>query len=356
MFSTSALSTRVTASSLLTAAAMGGVAWHMPAQAQQPPPNPPDIRELKALYQRPPARPVENEALIELGRLLFWDPRLSASGKTACVTCHLPYLGWATTDDRSRSDSGRPTSRKSQTLLGLGHADGVPVGWDGRSATLEAQIKSSIGTGSMSMQGTATPVKVEVIEARIREIPQYVEKFNAALPNTPVNINSIATAIAAYERTMEPGPASFDRWIDGDKSAISESAKRGFVLFNTKANCEACHSGWRFTNDSFHDIGTTTTDLGRGRQLNNIKAMQYAFKTPTLRSVALRPPYMHNAAQINLYNVVKHYEKGGIDRPSRSAEIFPLALSEQDRLDLVAFMQSLTGMPEGESAPKLPSP
>jgi cytochrome c peroxidase len=82
--------------------------------------------------------------------------------------------------------------------------------------------------------------------------------------------------------------------------------------------------------------------------------MQYAFKTPTLRSVALRPPYMHNASEMNLYDVVKYYEKGGIDRPSRSAEIFPLQLSEQDRLDLVAFMQTLTGMPEGEPAPKLP--
>jgi cytochrome c peroxidase len=126
------------------------------------------------------------------------------------------------------------------------------------------------------------------------------------------------------------------------------------VLFNGKANCEACHSGWRFTNDSFHDIGTTSTDLGRGQQLKSVKAMQYAFKTPSLRSVALRPPYMHNASEMNLYDVVKHYEKGGIDRPSRSAEIFPLQLSEQDRLDLVAFMQTLTGMPEGEPAPKLP--
>jgi cytochrome c peroxidase len=116
----------------------------------------------------------------------------------------------------------------------LGYADGAPVGWDGRSATLEAQVKSSISTGSMSMHNTDTPVKLEVIEARIREIPQYVEKFNAALPNTPINIDSIATAIAAFERTMEPGPAPFDRWIAGDEAAISESAKRGFVLFKAR--------------------------------------------------------------------------------------------------------------------------
>jgi cytochrome c peroxidase len=355
MLSTRAFPIRAAfSSSVFIAVGLSVITWTLPAQAQAPQPAPPDIRELKALYQRPPARPIENRALVELGRFLFWDSRISASGKTACATCHFPYLGWATTDDRSRGDSGRSTSRKSQPLIGLGHADGAPVGWDGRSGTLEAQVKSSISTGSMSMHNTDTPVKLDVIEARIREIPQYVEKFNAALPNTPINIDSIATAIAAFERTMEPGPAPFDRWIAGDEAAISESAKRGFVLFNGKANCEACHSGWRFTNDSFHDIGTTSTDLGRGQQLKSVKAMQYAFKTPSLRSVALRPPYMHNASEMNLYDVVKHYEKGGIDRPSRSAEIFPLQLSEQDRLDLVAFMQTLTGMPEGEPAPKLP--
>jgi cytochrome c peroxidase len=291
MLSTRAFPIRAAlSSSVFIAVGLSVITWTLPAQAQAPQPAPPDIRELKALYQRPPARPIENRALVELGRFLFWDSRISASGKTACATCHFPYLGWATTDDRSRGDSGRRTSRKSQPLIGLGHADGAPVGWDGRSATLEAQVKSSISTGSMSMHNTDTPVKLEVIEARIREIPQYVEKFNAALPNTSINIDSIATAIAAFERTMEPGPAPFDRWIAGDEAAISESAKRGFVLFNGKANCEACHSGWRFTNDSFHDIGTTTNDLGRGQQLKSVKAMQYAFKTPTLRSVALRPP------------------------------------------------------------------
>jgi cytochrome c peroxidase len=207
----------------------------------------------------------------------------------------------------------------------------------------------------MSMSGTDKAVKVEVIEQRIRENPIYVEKFNVALPNAPIDIEAIAKAIAAYERTMEPGIAPFDRWVERDEAAISESAKRGFVLFNSKANCIACHSGWRFTNDSYHDIGTSTKDFGRGRVVKTEPAMQYAFKTPTLRSVALRPPYMHDGSMPNLYAVVRHYEKGGIERPSRSPEMFPLQLSEQDRLDLVAFMQTLTGVVEGESAPTLPN-
>jgi cytochrome c peroxidase len=324
-----------------------------PASAQQF--SAAEIAAMKADYKRPPPRPVENPALVELGRTLFWDPRVSASGKTSCASCHLPNLGWAVTDPRSRNDSGKPTSRKSPTLIGIGHLPpGVPNGWDGRNATLEAQAKSSIATGSMSMRETDTPVKVEVIEERIRAVPDYVERFKAALPDTPINVDTIAKAIAAYERTFEPGPAPFDRWVNGDEQAISDSAKRGFALFTNKALCFTCHGGWRFTDDKFHDIGTSTTDLGRGRELKTDPQMAYAFKTPTLRSVALRAPYMHNASAANLDEVMRHYEKGGIDRPSRSPTMMPLQLSDQERRDLVAFMETLTGVPEGDDAPKLP--
>lgn len=327
------------------------------AQPQKPSPLPSaeDLAVLKEAYRRPAAKPVENPQLVDLGRHLFWDPRLSASGKTTCVGCHLPYLGWAATDARSRSDSGRPTSRKSQPLIGIGHAENPLVGWDGRNKDLEAQVKSSIEGGSMSMKGTDAPVDVATIAARIQAVPDYVAMFAAAMPGTAIDINSIAKAIAHYERHIEPGIAPFDRWVEGDESAISDSAKRGFVLFNGSANCVACHGGWRFTDDNFHDIGTATGgDRGRGNEMKDDAAMQFAFKTPTLRSVALRPPYMHNASAATLYDVIRHYEKGGIDRPSRSPAMMPLDLSEQDRLDLVAFMQTLTGLPEGEAPPKLP--
>jgi cytochrome c peroxidase len=305
-----------------------------------------DLARMKSEYRRPPPLPIKNPALAELGRELFFDPRLSASGKTACATCHFENLGWGVTDARSKTDSGKPTSRKSQPLIGIGYAGKAPVGWDGRSATLEAQAKSSIASGSMSMRETDTPVKVDVIEERIRSDAGYVAKYQAALPGSPINIDSIATAIAEFERTLEPKPAPFDRWIEGDERAIPESAKRGFELFNTtKSMCFTCHSGWRFTDDKFHDIGTTTTDLGRGRVVKDDEQMQYAFKTPTLRSVALRPPYMHNASEKTLYDVMRHYEKGGIDRPSRSPLMMPIQLTDQERSDLVAFMETLTEAP-----------
>jgi cytochrome c peroxidase len=300
-----------------------------------------DIAAMKREYRRPPPRPIENQAVVELGRDLFFAPQLSASGKTSCASCHFAELGWGVKEPRSQNDSGKLTSRKSQPLIGLGHAGDTPVGWDGRSATLEAQAKASIETGSMSMRETPTPVKVDVIVERIRSDTAYVAKFNAAMPNTPITIDSIVKAIAIFERTLEPGTTPFDRWIEGDEQAISEAAKRGFVLFNGKTNCFACHSGWRFTDDKFHDIGTTTNDPGRGRVVKNDELMQFAFKTPTLRSLAVRPPYMHNGSHVTLVEVMKHYEKGGIERPSRSPLMMPIELSDQERQDLIAFMETL---------------
>ncbi len=308
-----------------------------PARSQAP-----DLTAAKREFRRPPPLAAGDPALVALGRELFFDPRISASGKTACASCHTPELGWVVTEPHPLNDSGKPSGRKAQPLIGLGHAGAAPVGWDGRNATLEAQARNSIATGSMSMRETATPVKVETIVDRIRAAPEYVAKFDAALPGKPIDLDAVAAAVAAFERTIEPGIAPFDRWIGGDEAAISVAAKRGFALFNGKAGCSACHSGWRFSDDQFHDIGTTTTDLGRGREVKD-EALNYAFKTPTLRSVALRAPYMNNASVPTLEDVVKFYEKGGIGRPSRSPMLMPFALTDQERLDLVAFMQTLTG-------------
>jgi len=307
---------------------------------------------LKEQYRRAPARPVENKALADLGRDLFFDPIISASGKTACGSCHFPNVAWTVTDARSLNDSGKLTSRKSQTLIGLGHmAPSTPIGWDGRNASLEAQAKASIATGSMSMRETDTPVPVPVIEERVRAHAGYAAKFKTALPNAPINIDTIVQAVAVFERTIEPEQAPFDKWVEGDEGAIPVEAKRGFELFNGKALCFACHRGWRFTDDLFHDIGTTTTDRGRGVALKDDPQAQFAFKTPTLRSVALRPPYMHNASSATLEDTVRHYEKGGIDRPSRSPLLQPIKLTDQERSDLVAFMETL-GPPRSTAGTK----
>ena len=330
----------VAAAVLLAAAGIFAMTQPLPAQG---------FNAIKANYRRPAPRPIENEALAKLGRNLFFDTRISASGKTACASCHFPELGYVVTDAHPINDSGKPTSRKSQPLIGLGHAGKARVGWDGRSATLEEQAKASIATGSMSMRETETPVIVEVIEERVKSDSGYVTNFNAALPGQPIDIDTIVLALAVFERTLEPAITPFDRWLSGDEGAISAAAKRGFALFNGKAACVACHNGWRFTDDQFHDIGTTTTDQGRGKAAKD-ESLNFAFKTPTLRSVALRAPYMHNGSLATLNDVVRHYEKGGIDRPSRSPLLVPIALSYAERHDLVVFMSTLTGEGEG---PKL---
>jgi cytochrome c peroxidase len=198
----------------------------------------------------------------------------------------------------------------------------------------------------MSMQQTDTPVKVETIVARIGAEGGYAARFNAALPGRPIDLGTVARAVAAFERTLDPGIAPFDRWVAGEEGAITDAAKRGFGLFTGKAACAACHRGWRFTDDDFHDIGITTTDEGRGREVKNA-SLNFAFKTPTLRSVALRAPYMHDGSITTLADVVRHYEKGGIDRPSRSPLMQPIRLTEEERRDLVAFMGTLTGDESG---------
>ena len=314
-----------------------GLCWAAPASAQAP-----DLTAAKRDYRRPPPLAVPNGALVALGRQLFFDPLISASGKTSCASCHAPELGWTVKDAHPTNNSGKPSGRKSQPLIGIGHAGNAPVGWDGRNASLEAQAKNSIATGSMSMRETPRPVKVETIVERLGAAPEYVAKFNAALPGKPIDVDAITQAIAAFERTIEPGQSPFDRWIGGDEAAISPAAKRGFALFTGKAGCSACHSGWRFTDDQFHDIGSSTSDLGRGREVKDVH-LNYAFKTPTLRSVALRAPYMNNSSVATLDDVVKFYEKGGIARESRSPMLMPFALTDQERGDLVAFMETLTG-------------
>ena len=135
------------------------------------------------------------------------------------------------------------------------------------------------------------------------------------------------SAIAVFERTLEPGDRALDRRIEGNEIAISDAASAASSLFNGKTNWIACHSGWRFTDDKFHDIGSTITDPARGRAVKDDELMQFSLQDATLRSVAVRPPYMQNGSQATSVDVMKHYEKGGIDRPSRSPLMMPIELS-----------------------------
>ena len=154
---------------------------------------------------------------------------------------------------------------------------------------------------------------------------------------------------------MVTGWAPFDRWVDGDEAAISDSAKRGFALFNGKGGCSACHSGWNFTDNKFHDIGLPTDDIGRGKfEPGNPKAA-YAFKTPGLRNLIYRAPFGHHGQFPDLPSIIAFYASGGIDRPSKSVLIKPFPLSSDEAKDLLEFLHSLTAEKTETALPNLPN-
>jgi cytochrome c peroxidase len=167
-------------------------------------------------------------------------------------------------------------------------------------------------------------------------------------------VDTIAAAIASYERTVVSNSAPFDKWVAGDEGAIPTAAKRGFALFNGKANCAVCHSGWRMTDDGFHDIGISGSDRGRAAIAPGIVQLEYAFKTPTLRNVNQRAPYMHDGSLTTLSAVIDHYDTGFVSRPSLDTQMHRLSLTPEEKADLLAFLDTLTSVDSPAVVPQLP--
>lgn len=303
-------------------------------------------------YHRPAEIPFPksnpySDAKVKLGKVLFFDPILSGSNVRSCATCHNPGLSWGDGRGRALGEGQKPLPLRSPTLLNVAW---IPkLGWDGHFRDLEAVAMGPI-TGAANMN-----LPENELIARLGAIPGYTEAFHAAFGEGPITRKKVERALATYERTIVSPESSFDRWIAGDDKALSDAAKRGFDLFNSKANCAACHSGWAFTDASFHDIGTAKDDdLGRGKLFPTSMKLKYAFKTPTLRDVARRGPYMHDGSVESLEAVIDLYNRGGIDRPSRSDEIRSLNLTKEEKADLVAFLRSLNSGTEPYPLPVLP--
>jgi cytochrome c peroxidase len=279
--------------------------------------------------------------------MLFFDPILSGSSVRSCATCHSPSLSWGDGRGRAMGEGQKPLPLRSPTLLNVAWTP--KPGWDGHFRDLEAVAMGPI-TGETNMNLPES----EMVK-RLAAIPGYVDAFNAAFGEGDVTRRKIELALATYERTIVSAEAPFDNWIAGEENAISAAAKRGFDLFNGKANCAACHSGWAFTDASFHDIGSATkSDIGRGALFPKSVKLQYAFKVPTLRDVARRAPYMHDGSVPTLEAVLDLYDRGGIERPSRSDEIRPLHLSQDEKADLIAFLRTLDAAPRPYPLPTLP--
>jgi len=308
---------------------------------------------LKAKYRRPAEIPfpADNPYTPEkaaLGKSLFFDPRLSGSQNMTCASCHNPSFGWEVPLKGAVGAMNTVLARNAPTVINQAWSSGHYF-WDGRAPTLEEQAKGPIET-DVEMN-----LPLDEAVRRLKSISDYDRWFNHVFPGQGITGDNIVSALATFERTVVSSYAPFDAWIDGDDAAISKEAKRGFVLFNGKANCAVCHTGWNFTDGKFHDVGTDTIDIGRGKiDPGNPKA-KYAFKTPSLRDISQRAPYMHNGSLADLDAVMAHFVAGGVNRPSVSPQMRKIDLSAQEVADVIAFLKTLTGTSQIVSLPVLPN-
>ena len=287
---------------------------------------------------------------IELGRALFFDPRLSGNGAMSCASCHNPSLGWSDGLKTAVGWGGQVLGRATPTVLNTAY--NTQFMWDGRKKSLEDQALGPMKTPQeMNTDFTAAL-------ARLKALPGYVTMFDKAYPGEGVSEETIAKAIAAFERTVIVNDTAFDRWLAGDRNAMTLQQWRGYKVFvdPVKGNCAACHAAPNFTDNGFHNIGIASKgDPDPGRYgIRKVASMQGAFKTPSLRDIELTAPYFRDGSAQTLRDVVEHYVRGGDDRSNLSATMKPLTLSEQEKDDLVAFMKALTGQRKAITVPNLP--
>jgi cytochrome c peroxidase len=313
-----------------------------------------DRAAAKLKYRRPETSPQPpgngtSPARVELGKLLFFDPRLSGSGLISCATCHNPSFAWGDAMDRAVGWQMKRLVRRTPTILNVAWAD--TLFWDGRAASLEEQAVGPIASPD------EMNVPIEDVLKKIRSLAGYRTLFQKAYPaeSDSVNKDTLAKAIASFERTVVSSKAPFDEWIEGREQAIPESAKLGFDVFNTRGNCSRCHTGWNFSDDGFHDLGISTADPGRGKFFPGKEDMQFTFKTPTLRNVARRAPYMHDGSVDTLEAVIELYDKGPrIHRESISPDFVKLNLSADEKRELIDFLSTLTSQDRPVELPLLP--
>ena len=336
---------------IVACGALAGTVAHAEGTATTTTSTAVDPHTLLSDYQRPTKVPAPKSnpmtpQKIALGQMLFFDPRLSGSGAISCSSCHNPALGWGDGLPKGLGHMGGRLGRHTPTILDVAY--GEPYFWDGRAETLEDQAKGPL-TSAKEMNMPA-----DVALSRLQSIPGYVTAFERAFPGRAISLDTFAAAVASYERTVISGSAPFDKWVAGDEQAVSAAAKRGFVLFNGKADCAACHSGWRMSDDGFHDIGLADTDRGRAAIAPGIVQLEHAFKTPTLRNINQRAPYMHDGSMTTLAAVIDHYDHGFEHRDSLDSQIHPLGLTSAEKSDLLAFLDTLTSVDAPAVVPVLP--
>ena len=302
-----------------------------------------DLSEWKLPPVPVPADNPQSQAKVKLGHMLTFDTRLSKNNSISCAGCHLPFAGGGGHTPRAFGQGGE-LGRWAPSWINAAYY--TSLFWDGRAASLEEQTGALPGhMGPISAPGEMGG-DVDAIVKKLNAIPGYKQAFKAAFGEGATRQN-IAKAIAAYERTLIARNAPFQRYVNGDKAALSPAAKRGFELFRGKAECVACHTPPLLTDNAFHNIGVPQVgplkeDKGRYAVTRN-KDDIGAFKTPSLYNSASFLFFMHDGAFSTMRQVIEHYNRGGdAKNPHQDAAIEPLHLTDAEVSDLIAFMESLT--------------
>jgi cytochrome c peroxidase len=287
----------------------------------------------------PPGNP-PSSAKIRLGKELYFDPRLSADGTVSCATCHNPALGWSDEGPTSKGIQGQLGGRRAPPVSNAAYA---PLQfWDGRSPSLEDQAKGPI-QNPVEM-GNTHEAMIQTVSA----IAAYQDEFKAVFGEGPITVDQVADAIAAFERTVVTTDSRFDRYARGDHSALTPLEKEGLEIFNGKGHCTGCHWGPYFSDGRFHNLGVPpkdpkNPDLGRYVVTKDPRD-KGAFKTPTVRDAARRPPYLHDGSEKTLESLIDFYDRGGGKDPNFDPLMVPLRLTKHEKAALVAFIKALDSL------------
>ncbi|MEZ6063805.1 MAG: cytochrome c peroxidase [Planctomycetaceae bacterium] len=311
--------------------------------------EPTDDNQLAPLPDQVPA-PADNPTTpekVELGRKLFFDPRLSGDNTMSCATCHLPDRAYGDGLAVSPGANGRPLQRNTQSCLNVAYFE--TLFWDGRANSLEEQALGPIQSALEMNQ------PLEQLEAELAAVPGYVTLFRDVFDTAPER-SGIAKSLAAFQRTLVTQPSPFDRYVAGEKDALSAEAKEGLALFQGDAGCVECHNGPLLSDGGYYRLGVSFRDEGRAA-ITGRKEDRFRFRTPSLRNIAETGPYMHDGSLKTLDEVVTFYYRGIPDvgpdglRPDTSA-LRSRSFSEIDAI--VAFLKSLTGKAPDITPPELP--
>lgn len=279
----------------------------------------------------------------ELGRILYFDKRLSSNGTVSCASCHAPEEGFAKNEALSPGIQGQLGTRNAPTVINTAYQK--HQFWDGRADTLEEQCKGPIANRKEMTEAKTPEEAYKTCQECIYKIKEYRTLFKEAFGRDECSIKDVCQAIATFERTVLSGNSAFDRYMAGDKTAMTEQQILGLKVFK-KANCDSCHRGFNFTDGRFMNIGIgmdkPNPDLGR-YEITKDPLDKGAFKTPTLRDSSKNYPYMHDGSLKTLEDVVDYYDRGGIPNKNLSPLIKPLNLSQEEKAALVSFMKALDG-------------